>query len=115
MNKLKLSLLLAASLFFIDVSPVAAHQGADRTHTYSHGYHFEARRRHDMPRWLQRNRHFRHWYQHTPLRHYRQIRWQQLFEIYRWERRYFQARSDAAYRDVTRRRYDDRRRYRYDD
>ena len=114
MNKLSVSLLLAASLFLIDVSPAAAHQGADRARTYSHGYHYEARRRHEMPRWLKRHRHFRHWYRHTPLRHYRQIRWQQLFEIYRWERRYFVNRHFIAY-DDDRRRHGDRRRYRDDD
>jgi len=115
MNKLSVSLLLAASLFFIDVSPVAAHQGADGMRTYNHGYHYEARQRHEMPRWLKRDRHFRRWYQHTPLRHYRQIRWQQLFEIYRWERRYFRGRSEIVPRDTDRRRHDDRRRYRHDD
>lgn len=113
MNKLSVSLLLAASLFLIDVSPAAAHQGVERDRTYSHGYHYESRRRHEMPRWLQRNRHFRHWYRHTPLRHYRQIRWQQLFEIYRWERRYFVDRRYSGYDD--RRRHNDRRRHRYDD
>ena len=114
MNKLSVGLLLAASLFFIDVSPAAAHQGADRVRTYNHGYDYEARRRHEMPRWLKRNRHFRHWFRNTPLRHYRQIRWQQLFEIYSWERRYFRVDRQIAHRDFDRRRHDDRRRDRHD-
>ena len=114
MNKLSVGLLLATSFFFVDVSPVAAHQGADAARAYSHSYHYEAHRRHEMPRWLKRNRHFRHWYRSTPLRHYRQIRWQQLFEIYRWERRYFVGRHYIDY-DDDRRRYGDRRRHRYDD
>ena len=113
MNKLSVGLLLAASLFLIDVSPAAAHHGADGVRVYSHGYHYEARRRHEMPLWLKRNKRFRHWYRHSPLRHYHQIRWKALYEIYRWERRYFSGRQYIAYDD--RRRHGDRRRYRYDD
>ena len=111
MNKLSVGLLLAASLFFLDVSPAAAHQGADRTRIYSHGYQIEARRRHAMPVWLKRNKRFRHWYRHSPLRHYRQIRWNQLFEIYRWERRYFGGRNYTVRDDDNRRRHGVRRRY----
>jgi len=114
MNKLSVGLLLAASLFFIDVTPAAAHQGVDRAQVQRHGYAFEMRRRHEMPAWLKRNKRFRHWYRHSPLRHYRQIRWNQLFEIYRWERRYFANRRYIAYYE-DRRRHGDRRRHRYDD
>lgn len=112
MNKLSVGLLLAASLFFIDVTPAAAHQ-ADRLRAQNHGYHFEARR-HEMPLWLKRNKRFRHWYRHSPLRNFRQIRWNQLFEIYRWERRYFVDRRYIAQND-DRRRHGDRKRHRYDD
>ena len=114
MNKLSIGLLLAASLFLIDVTPAAAHQGAHKSEVQRHGYYYETRRRHEMPRWLQRNRHFRHWYRNTPLRHYRQIRWQQLYEIYRWERRYFVSRHYRD-RDYDRHRHSDHRRYRDDD
>ncbi len=114
MNKLSVGLLLAATLFIIDVTPAAAHHGAHRTDVQRYGYHYETRRRHEMPRWLQRNRHFRHWYRHSPLRHYHQIRWKALFEIYRWERRYFSGRHYIAY-DDDRRRHGERRRYRDDD
>ena len=114
MNKLSIGLLLAASLFVIDVTPAAAHQGAHKTDLQRYGYHYDTRRRHEMPRWLQRNRHFRHWYRNTPLRHYRQIRWHQLYEIYRWERRYFVSRHYVD-RDHDRHRPGDRRRYRDDD
>jgi hypothetical protein len=113
MNKLTVGLLLAAGFFFADVTPVAAHQGADHGRMYNHGYQFEARR-HEMPVWLKRNKHFRHWYRHSPLRHYRQIRWNKLFEIYRWERRYFGSRHYVDY-DDDRRRHGERRRYRHDD
>ena len=114
MNKLSVGLLLAASLFFIDIAPAEAHQGADRMRGYGHAYHYEVRRRHEMPLWLKRNKRFRHWYRSSPLRHYRQIRWNQLFEIYRWERRYFSGRHFIDY-DDDRRRHGHRRRYRDDD
>ena len=114
MIKLSVGLLLAASLFLIDVTPAAAHQGAHGTRAYSHGFHYAAERRYEMPLWLKRNKRFRHWYRHSPLRNYRQIRWNQLFEIYRWERRYFVDRHYSAYGD-DRRRHGERRRYRDDD
>lgn len=115
MNKLSVGVLLAASLFFLDVSPAAAHPGADHARAYGHAYHFEQRRRHEMPRWLKRNRDFRHWYRHTPLRHYREFRWRQLFEIYRWERQYFRANHRNAHRDFDHHRRGDRRRDRHGD
>lgn len=93
MNKLGLSLLLAAGLFSLDVSPAAAHEQADRVHVYSDGYRRDARRHQSMPRWLKRDRQFRRWYEHTPLRRYRHIGWNDLYNIYRWERRYFGSRN----------------------
>ncbi len=107
MNKLSVGLLLAAALFFIDVTPAAAHRVADDVRVYGNGHYYETRR-HEMPRRLKRNKHFRHWYRHSPLKRYRQISWNQLFEIYRWERRYFVGRGYVAYDDRRR----DRRRYR---
>ena len=54
---------------------------------YHHVYH-DARRAHHMPRWLKHNRGFRHWYRHTPLKRDRRLAWNQLFDIYRFERRF---------------------------
>lgn len=115
MNKLSAGLLLAAGLFFIDVTPAAAHHAADNVRVYGtgHGYHVEFRRRHEMPRWLHRDRGFRHWYRRTPLADFRRISWRELYEIYRWERRYFESRYYADYDDRRGRR--DRWRYRDDD
>lgn len=113
MNKLSVALLLAASLFFIDISPATAHQRVDGYNVYTHARHVEVLRRHEMPRWLKRNKRFRHWYRHSPLKRYRQIGWHQLFEIYRWERRYFGSRYYIDYDDDHRR--DKRRRSRRDD
>ena len=115
MNKLSVAVLLAASLLFLDVSPAAAHQGVDRARMHGHSYQFEARRYYEMPRWLKRNTRFRHWYRHSPLKRYRQISWNQLYEIYRWERRYFRTRAYGAYDDSGRRRDRAHRRYRDDD
>jgi hypothetical protein len=42
-----------------------------------------------MPRSLRRDKSFRRWYQQTPLKRYRSISWRQMYDIYRWERRYF--------------------------
>lgn len=114
MNKLSVVLLLAAGLFFIDVSPAAAHPGVDGVRGHSYGHQVRTLRRHEMPGWLRRDHDFRHWYRQTPLKRYYQIGWNQLFEIYRWERRYFRGRYYVRYDD--RRRWDDRRRrYRHDD
>ena len=91
MNKLSVGLLLAASLFLIDVSPAAAHTGVDGIRAHSYGHQLRTIR-HEMPRWLRHDPGFRHWYRHSPLKRYRQIGWNQLYEIYRWERRYFSGR-----------------------
>ncbi len=115
MNRLGVSLLLAASFFFLEISPATAHQDFDRTRAYNHGYQYQLWRHHEMPRWLRRDKHFRHWYRHTPLKRYRQIGWNQLFEIYRWERRYFSRGYLIDYDDNDRRWNRERRRYRDDD
>lgn len=120
MNKLSAALLLATSLFFIDVTPATAHPGAhvdrvaERGYRSDRGYHGGWVRRHEMPRRLRQNDGFRHWYRRSPLAEYRQISWNQLFQIYRWERRYFERRFYFAF-DDDRRRDRDRRRRRGDD
>ena len=96
MNKLSVGLLLAAGLFFIDVTPAAAHHRADNARVHEGGYHVQWQRRHEMPRWLRRNRDFRHW----------------------WERRYFERRYFANVDHHPRRDHDhdrDRRGNRRDD
>ena len=108
MKKLTIGLLLATGLFLVDAAPAEAHSGVDRGRVYDH--EVQVVRRHDMPRWLKRDRQFRHWYQRSPLRHYRQIGWKQLFEIYRWERHYFGSRRHIHYDDD--RGWNDRRRHR---
>ena len=41
-----------------------------------------------MPRWLKRDKGFRHWYRHSPLKRDRRLAWHQLFDIYRFEIRF---------------------------
>ena len=114
MNKFSVALLLATGLFLIDVSPAAAHSGVDGIRVDRYDYQFHSVRRHNMPRWLWRDKGFRHWYQRSPIKRFRRISWNQLFEIYRWERRYFRGRYYASY-DNERRWHNHRRRYRDDD
>ena len=114
MNRFGVGLLLAGSLFLIDISPAAAHHGADRVGVYRDYYAVEIRHKKNMPKWLKRNRQFRHWYRHTPLKHYRRIGWTDMYKIYRWEKRYFSSYRYYGKRDDDDR-YDDRRRDRYDD
>ena len=113
MNKLSLGLLLAAGLFLIDVSPAEAHTGVDRMHVESYGHQPRLLRGHEMPVWLRRDHRFQHWYRRSPLRHYHQISWNQLLEIYRWERRYFGSHHYIAY-DDKRRWKSNRKRHRRD-
>lgn len=89
MNKLSIGMLLAASLFLVGVAPAAAHEGGHNAHRYSQEYRVDSRRINHMPRSLRRDQKFRRWYQQTPLKRYRSISWRQMYDIYRWERRYF--------------------------
>ena len=43
----------------------------------------------EMPRWLKRNKSFRHWIRHSRLRENRRLSWNELFGIYRWEHSYY--------------------------
>ncbi len=82
-------------------------------HVYSDGYRYTTLRHKSMPRWLRHDRQFRRWYEYTPLRRYRSISWHELYDIYRWERRYFGSRygydryEKRDHRDGYRRRYRD--------
>ncbi len=110
MNKLLVSILLASGFMLLETSEAVAHEQTDtvyRSHTY---YRSDAYRRDDhrhgaysrdgyrrdhhskqyrrasgMPRWLEHNRSFRHWFEHTRLREDRYLSWHELFDIYVWE------------------------------
>jgi len=88
MNKLIATSLLAAGLLLLDAPEAAAHNEVRGQYLSPAYYRVEYRRAHHMPRWLKRNKSFRHWYSHTRLRWDRRLGWHQLFDIYRWERAY---------------------------
>ena len=69
MNKLMTAAVIAGGLMLLDAPEAAAHKEVRNVYqppAYHYAYH-DVRRSHHMPRWLKRNRAFRHWYRHTPL------------------------------------------------
>ena len=118
MNKLIFSTVLACGLLLSDIPEAAAHEERDswqRSSSYDHyardsfsrrndrDYHRDYYRRdhtiarqkrsNKMPRWLQRNQSFRHWFKHSRLQKNRRLSWNHLFDIYRWERTYSRYRG----------------------
>jgi hypothetical protein len=78
-----------------------ADRGAYRDARSRHGYRDKGKRGHHelrhkragrMPRWLEQKDAFRHWFGHSRLRKNYQLSWNQLFDIYRWERAHFRYR-----------------------
>ena len=113
MNKVMTTALIAGGLMLINSPEAAAHKEVRHTHQAPAYYYYypgvDVRRPRHMPRWLHRNDSFRRWYRHTPLRRNLRIAWDELFDIYRWERRHA-TRFERRYRD-----YDDYRRRHYRD
>ena len=99
MNKMIVTTLLAGALLLLDAPEAAAHkQVRNHAQTWGH-YGVEHRRTQQMPRWLQRNKSFRHWYTRSSVRRDRRLGWHQLFNIYSWERSYKRRyRVDYNYR-----------------
>ncbi len=88
MNKMIVTTLLAGALLLLEAPDAAAHkQVRNHPQAWAH-YGMEHRRAHQMPRWLKRNKSFRHWYRHSSVSRDRRLSWHQLFDIYRWERSY---------------------------
>ena len=90
-------------------------------------YRADVYRDHHMPVWLRKKKDFRRWYKRSVVRHDDSLAWWQVYEIYRWERRYnrhhhhrpgYYANRDYWYRYDDRKRYDrnryDRKRHRHD-
>jgi len=96
MNKLMTAALVAGGLMLLNTPEAAAHTEVRYSHEpppryYNHrGYYRGAdmRRSEHMPRWLKRNKSFRKWYRHSSLRRNWRLAWDDLFDIYRWDRRY---------------------------
>ena len=89
---------LSSALLLAIAVPVNAHEVGYQEYAQKDRYKHSYRRRSEMPRWLKRQKAFRHWYRHSRYQRRRVLSWARLFEIYEWERRYA-------------RRYDDRRHY----
>ena len=89
MNKLMTAAVIAGGLMLLNSPEAAAHKEVRNVYQPSAHYytHIDVRSHH-MPRWLKRNKGFRHWYRHTPLKRDRHLAWHQLFDIYRFERRF---------------------------
>ena len=99
-------LFISSALLLTIAAPVNAHEAGHREYDQRDRYSYSNKRRTEMPRWLKRQREFRHWYRQSPYKRRRALSWSRVFEIYQWERRY-------ARRHAERRNYhhdDDRRR-----
>ena len=110
MNKLMIATVIAGGLMLMNAPEAAAHQEVRNVHMAHSNAYFDMRRADRMPRWLKRDKAFRHWYARTSLRHDRRLAWNQLYDIFRWEARWGRAyyRSDNYWRDYYAHRYGER-------
>jgi hypothetical protein len=97
MKRLIWSLLIASALVLTSVPGASAHG----SHYRAYERHYVVRHGHNYPYWLRRNSDFHRWYWHSYYRHDFYLSWDQLFDIYRYERRYHRP-----YRYYDRRGYD---------
>ncbi len=100
MNKVMIAATLAGGLLLMNSPEAAAHKEVRNVydspaHHYRYDRHydsyydrFEVRRAKHMPRWLKRKHGFRHWYRHTPLKRNKWLSWNELFHVYKYERRW---------------------------
>ena len=113
MNKVVTAALIAGGLMLLNSPEAAAHKEV-RNLYQPQAYHYsryDFHRAHKMPRWLKRNKAFRHWYRHTPLKHDSRLAWAQLHDIWRFERRFGRTyfRSANYWNDYYAFRYGERR------
>lgn len=81
--------LVAVTTLLLGASQVAtAHDNGYRGHTATAFHYGVFYRPQYMPRWLSRDRRFQQWYVRTPLRFNYRLRWNDLHDAYRWDRRY---------------------------
>ncbi|MEM1174079.1 MAG: hypothetical protein AAGI27_04660 [Pseudomonadota bacterium] len=102
-------LLLAGGAMFLLAPAAEAHH--HRHGDYAHHGHHQHHYRGHMPRWMQRERRFRSWYRHTRLKYNPRLDWWELYDIYRWERRYAKHQRYHRYKHTTDRDYGYYRRY----
>lgn len=106
------TLTVICSLCLGAAQTAAAHDRAyDRYEAPRHQYHASIHRDRHMPRWLRRDRGFRHWYHQSSLRHNDYLAWWQLYEIFHWERRYEHRRHHAVHYGSRHHHYDWYRQY----
>lgn len=104
--------LLAGGLLLFNSPEAAAHKEVRNTYQAPAYVYVDRRRADRMPRWLHENRDFRYWYRKSPLRRDRRLAWFQLYDIFRWERRWGRTyyRSGNYWHDYYRHRYGNERR-----
>jgi len=97
MNRMMTAAVIAGGLMLLNSPEAAAHKEVRNVYQppafYDTYARIDVRRPKHLPNWLKRDRSFRHWYSRTPLRRNSRLAWYQLFEIYRWERRWGNAYS----------------------
>ena len=74
-------------------------------------YHGDVLRDRAMPAWLWRKKGFRHWYYRAAHRLNYRLAWWQIYDIYRWERRYDHPRYYKSYYGARHHQYDWYKRY----
>ena len=111
MNKLMTAAVIAGGLMLMNSPEAAAHKEVRNLYLPSAYTRIEVRRAGHMPRWLHRHKDFRRWYRHSALRLDPRFAWQDLYEIFRWERRWGVTyyRSEHHRRDYDRFRHGKRR------
>ena len=118
MNKVLIATVIACGLLLLESPEASAHEEKGSQYRYADHYRTDAYRRDShsreyysrdryrgerydtrnkrakkMPKWLKHDRSFRRWLEHTRIPLSRHLSWNQLFDIYRWERTYFRYRQ----------------------
>lgn len=102
---------IAVAGLFLGAAPHAeAHTSVYWGHDVAASHHGFFYRSRIMPSWLSRDRDFRYWYVRTPLRFDNRLRWTELHNAYRSDRRY---RHRGVYRSPHGLRYSVRSRTNY--
>ena len=86
MTRMTCSLIFGAGLFLLSAADASAHRMEYRRYI-AHDHYVHGRTR-SFPRWLRRNRDFRHWYLHSRYRFADRTTWHRIYDLYRLERRY---------------------------
>ncbi len=80
------SLSLGIGLFLVSAADASAHEIQYRPHIVHDHYVYGRTRL--LPRWLKRNREFRHWYSHSQYRFAHHLTWHRIYDRYRFEQHY---------------------------